>query len=221
MRFNHMLKILTETEGETIISNSYMYGIENYYYVYEKMVDSFFGGISDAVEKQKYNPSAKWNLLSHSDKKSSDLRPDTIVKKDGKTFIIDAKMYRYGHTHNPNHLPHTGSIQKQITYGDFIHKKLGDKYVRNVFVLPYDKTIESFVNDKYIDKQLKDNLVYIGEAYADWRVIEEKEDYDHVYTFLIDFNHLLNNYYLDDLKYIDKICEMVESKLINNIIDAI
>lgn len=55
MRFNHMLKIFKTTEGNKVVSNEYTYGIENYYYVFETMVDKLFDGIKES-EKKKYNP---------------------------------------------------------------------------------------------------------------------------------------------------------------------
>ena len=103
MRFNHMLKILKTTEGNKMISNKYTYGIKNYYYVFETMVDKLFDGIKES-EKKKYNPNGYWQLNNQDPRLASSLRPDTILKRDGATYILDAKMYQYGVTHNVNDL---------------------------------------------------------------------------------------------------------------------
>ena len=130
-------------------------------------------------------------------------------KKDDETFIIDAKMYQYGATHDIKDLPQTESMQKQITYGDYVYNVLGDKKVRNVFILPYDKNNEKFVNDPNLEKISDENLVYIGKAFVDWRSNEEHHDHDFIYTFMIDLNYLLKNYLLEKEKYISSIINFI------------
>ena len=46
-----------------------------------------------------------------------------------------------------NDLPETQSIQKQITYGDYVFNTLDksdNSKVRNAFILPYNKKLENF-----------------------------------------------------------------------------
>lgn len=193
LRFKHMLKILKNSEGENMISSSCSYGITNYHHVFEKMVDMFFGGLPDK-KKERYYPKGKWKFNKEYFVDSSPLRPDTIFIKNKKTYIIDAKMYQYGFSHNINDLPGTRSIQKQITYGDHAYNVLKEENVRNIFVLPYNKELLLFKQDndiKYFD--LSDSA-FIGDAYAPWRNDRPVKDYYHIYTFLIDFNYLLKNY---------------------------
>lgn len=197
-RFEHMLATLSNINSTGISSKNSTYGIKNYYYVFEKMVNSFFNGI-DEKELSKYNPVGTWHLINCEKHSSSELRPDTIVHKtrDGKqyTYILDAKMYKYGGLEHLDKkidgLPNTSSIQKQITYGDEV-KKI-EKYVRNAFILPYNKELDRFKygNDAImLDKQR--NLAYIGFATSSWR--KNDDDHTYVFSFLIDFNYLLNNY---------------------------
>lgn len=128
-RFEHMLATLSNINSTGISSKNSTYGIKNYYYVFEKMVNSFFNGI-DEKELSKYNPVGTWHLINCEKQSSSELRPDTIVHKtrDGKqyTYILDAKMYKYGGLEHLDKkidgLPNTSSIQKQITYGDEVKK---------------------------------------------------------------------------------------------------
>lgn len=209
MRFNHMLKILKTTEGNKMISNKYTYGIKNYYYVFETMVDKLFDGIKES-EKKKYNPNGYWQLNNQNPRLASSLRPDTILKRNGTTYILDAKMYQYGVTHNVNDLPETQSIQKQITYGDHVLNTLQNTKVRNAFVLPYNKKLDCFVNDPNTLKYNDGNLAYFGQAYTDWRNTEDSKDYEKVYAFGIDFNYLLENYNRPDFTIIDTLCKRIE-----------
>ena len=200
MRFNHMLKILKTTEGDKMISNKYTYGIENYYYVFETMVDKLFDGIKES-EKKKYNPNGYWQLNNQKKTQASVLRPDTILKRNAATYILDAKMYQYGVTHDVNDLPETQSIQKQITYGDHAFHKLKDEKVRNAFILPYNKRLEIFAEDPNTLKYNDGNLAYFGQAYTDWR--DEGRD----------FNYLLRNYRTADTDMIEKLCTVIENKI--------
>lgn len=209
MRFNHMLKILKTTEGNKVVSNEYTYGIENYYYVFETMVDKLFDGIKES-EKKKYNPNGYWQLNNQKPRLASSLRPDTILKRDGATYILDAKMYQYGVTQDVKDLPETQSIQKQITYGDYAYHNLNETKVRNAFILPYSKKLKCFVEDTNTLKYNDGNLAYFGQAYTDWRNIEDQKDYEKVYAFGIDFNYLLKNYNKPDYVIIDSLCSKIE-----------
>lgn len=212
IRFNHMLNILKTTEGDNMLSSHYSYGITNYYYVFETMVDMLFDGIS-GDEKKKYDPNGYWQLNGQSRFLASRLRPDTILKRNDKTYILDAKMYQYGATHDRSKLPETQSLQKQITYGDFVSNNLRDKNIRNAFILPYNKLLKSFINDPNAMKYNDSNLVYFGYAYVDWRDDEDFQDYDNIYAFGIDFNYLLNNYKNPDYEIINQFCEVIEENI--------
>lgn len=211
MRFNHMLKILNTSEGTKVSSNTYTYGIENYYYVFETMVDMLFDGL-DEKKKRQYNPNGYWQLNNQGEKKASSLRPDTILKRDGKTYILDSKMYQFGVTHKIEDLPETQSLQKQITYGDYVSKIDKTDKVRNAFILPYDKKKE-FDDNIDVVRYRDGDLAYVGEAHVDWRNDKSKTDYDNIYAYLIDFNYLLRNYKRVDYQMIDELCQSIEEKI--------
>ena len=211
MRFNHMLKILNTSEGTKVSSNTYTYGIENYYYVFETMVDMLFDGL-DEKKKGQYNPNGYWQLNNQGEKKASSLRPDTILKRDGKTYILDSKMYQFGVTHKIEDLPETQSLQKQITYGDYVSKIDKTDKVRNAFILPYDKKKE-FDDNIDVVRYRDGDLAYVGEAHVDWRNDKSKTDYDNIYAYLIDFNYLLRNYKRVDYQMIDELCQSIEEKI--------
>ena len=63
------------------------------------MIDKLFDGLKES-EKTKYNPNGYWQLNNQKAKKASELKPDTILKRNGATYILDAKMYQYGVTHD-------------------------------------------------------------------------------------------------------------------------
>lgn len=212
IRFNHMLNILKTTEGDNMLSSHYSYGITNYYYVFETMVDMLFDGIT-GDEKKKYDPNGYWQLNGQNRFLASRLRPDTILKRNDKTYILDAKMYQYGATHDRSKLPETQSLQKQITYGDFVSNNLRNKNIRNAFILPYNKCLKSFINDPGAIKYNDSNLVYFGYAYVDWRDDEDFQDYDNIYAFGIDFNYLLNNYKNPDYEIINQFCKVIEENI--------
>lgn len=216
IRFKHMLDILECIDDKELKKDKFQYYINNYYYVYEQMVDSIFGGVT-GKEKRKYNPSGHWYLLGEeSPKKASDLRPDTICIVEDEIYIIDAKMYKYGCTHDINDLPDTQSLQKQITYGEYVNNKFGKNgKVRNAFKLPYNKELKSFKSDVNIHRYNDSNLVYIGEGYVDWTDKNNKKDHERIFAFLIDFNYLINNYNYKTTMLkgmVDKITELLEIK---------
>lgn len=109
------------------------YGTSRFDFVWEYLIDSIFG-INDKVE---YYPSTAWNALSDSSSyKNRRLKPDSIMLHQGKTFILDAKYYPFGITKNPENLPGSADINKQITYGNFVALKYGGPPLFNVFLLP-------------------------------------------------------------------------------------
>ena len=170
-----------------------------------------FDGL-DEKKKRQYNPNGYWRLNNQDETKASSLRPDTILKRDGKTYILDSKMYQFGVTHKIEDLPETQSLQKQITYGDYVSKIDKTDKVRNAFILPYDKKKE--FNDNIDVIRYRDgDLAYIGEAHVDWRNDKSKTDYDNIYAYLIDFNYLLRNYKRADYQIIDELCQSIENKV--------
>ena len=93
----------------------YYFGTDRFEYVWESLIDFTFG----EDNKEDYFPRTSW-LISGGTTRNSALEPDTIMVVGGKVFVLDAKYYRYGHTKNAQHLPQSSSINKQITYGEYI-----------------------------------------------------------------------------------------------------
>lgn len=187
-RFTSMLEILT---GATISEGTeeFVYGVANYYYVFERMVNYLLGTVKDM---RIFNPSSNWYLLPNAFNPipSSNLRPDTILIRNSDVFILDSKFYRYGHTMNNDDLPDSTSIEKQITYASNIETskkeiegklKIKINHIYNAFILPYNAQKNSFSSS--------DIFTYIGFAKPDW--INGNPTYGNIHTFLIDLRYLL------------------------------
>ena len=183
-RLKNMLSII-EGLSDNQSGNELVYGVDSYAYIFERMINSIFGN----REASKFNPSADWYLKSkgYDPFASSDLRPDTILIHDKIAYVLDSKFYRYGYTADNKDLPETTSIQKQITYGDYIkNNKMGDEIqkIRNAFILPYNK-----YNNKL---GLNQTLEYIGYSKTDYR--KGTDDHEIIHAFLIDLKYVIQTW---------------------------
>lgn len=217
--FNDRKKLLLN-HMKRIISISYSfdseidlnYGTRRYEYAWEAMVNSTFG--TKSINISDYFPEAYWTLFNNDRKKDlSKLRPDSILKdeKNNKIYILDAKYYKFGITKKISDLPHTDSIQKQITYGDHIltnREKYGNidsNNIYNAFIIPYDKYDED--NKDY---NLSHNIEYCGFAESDWKEHNLKHSYEKVSLILVDFKYLLNCYYKKDKTDYERLMSLIE-----------
>lgn len=185
LRLQHLLKVIVGLDARDNESE-FVYGVDSYPYIFERMIDSIFGNIKDLRD---FNPKAKWQLVRNNflETNSSVLRPDTIIVKENDVFILDSKFYRFGYTGKEEDLPETTSIQKQITYGDYIKKnvtKIRIGHIYNAFLLPYDKTRTVFKSSN--------NIQYIGFAKSSWK--DNKENHELIHSFLIDLHHVVRTW---------------------------
>ena len=181
-RLQHLCLILSNISDEHD-TRSFEYGTYSFHVVFETMIDKIFGGLENTKD---YNPKGLWNLDAIIDEEfeSSQLRPDTILKEEKTTYIIDSKYYRFGVTNDKSDLPETQSIQKQITYAEDLLKKTSNEKIYNVFIMPYNKSSNKFGVDK--------NLFRIGKSYTSWH--DEGYNYEHIHTFLVDLRYVVDNY---------------------------
>lgn len=198
--FRSMMVILGYEE-ETSQKKDFRYGTSSFYHVWESMIDWVYG----ADNKENYFPKTKWRIGRRLYYKYP-LEPDSIMPYGKDIYILDAKYYKYGITGNPNDLPDTSSIHKQITYGEFIdrNKKLHtseDMQIYNAFLLPYATT-----NKIGID--FVGELGYIGEAYSDWK--ENKRTYERVEGILLDTKMLMELNSRQDMKKIQELASFIE-----------
>ena len=161
----------------------FKYGTNRFEYVWEKMIDKVFG----IKEKEHYFPKTTWSLTTGTKHDNDFLEPDSIMLVDGKVYVLDAKYYKYGWSGKPGHLPGSTSVNKQITYGEYIAEE--EKYmyngnhptVYNAFIMPYDAKGKTFYTEKHYH--------YIGAATSDWKTGEKT--YENIEGILLDIKYLM------------------------------
>lgn len=141
-------------------NKNFIYGTNNFHHIWESLVDQVYG----EKDKEKFYPKVYWKLKNQnlnqqklfdfSNSKFNSLCPDTIMitnrgKPGQKIFVLDSKYYRYGATKNPNHLPDSSSVVKQIAYAQYIEntnnkipkdvkKNITPQKIYNAFIMPSD-----------------------------------------------------------------------------------
>lgn len=200
--FKNMLAVLEQLDDDS--KTEFKYGTYRFEYVWEKMIDKVFG-ISEKID---YFPKTMWNLSENRKYDNAFLEPDSIMLYDGKVFVLDAKYYKYGWSGAPGHLPESTSINKQITYGEYIAES--DRFIRNgqhpvvynAFLMPYDSMGKRFPTEKPIH--------YIGTATSDWKTGNQK--YENVVGLLLDVKYLMGIDSRLDESEIMKLAAIIEEK---------
>ena len=171
--------------GQNGQNSRFFFGTTHFEYVWERLIDFNFG----VDNKNYYYPRTSWYLNTGGNHVKSALEPDTIMRLGKKIFILDAKYYRYGVSKDPSELPHSTSINKQITYGEYVatSQKFKDSngkspLVYNAFLMPFNRDGEYFRTDK--------NMLHIGEARGDWK--KTNALYERVQGVLLDVKWLMS-----------------------------
>lgn len=203
------MKAMIEFIDDRVMDRSYFFGTDNFEYVWEKIIDKVFG----APNKEDYFPKATW-VERHGAGKgipTHALIPDTImIYTDStgkeKVYILDAKYYRYGDTHKPDHLPESTSINKQITYGEYAEKEhsLANDSLFNAFLMPYNMNKNLF--------ETHDKFVNVAESYGEWR--SNTKNYEKIQGILIDVRYLLMNYLGNHDQDKEDLAKVIEQYLI-------
>ena len=209
--FSNLLDFINffDCESETKEAS---YGTNCFQVVWEKMVDSVFGTVGQTEKEKHFYPASRWNFTDGKPKQNAPLRPDTIMIAENpleqsgrKCFIIDSKYYSYktlrklDSEENESEqesvlvhgsIPGTDSIQKQITYAQYIDSEIKtfgsekrEKFrfrhsdIFNVFILPANN--------------IEEKLRYIGSATSDWH--DGSKNYHTVHAVTLDTKFLLKN----------------------------
>lgn len=184
----------------------FFFGTDRFEYVWEKMIDFNFG----IDGKDYYFPRTTWFLGAKGTHAKSALEPDTIMLtgEKGKVFILDAKYYKYGDTTDPADLPRSTSINKQITYGEYVatEAKFKDNngispIVYNAFLMPYNCCELPFRSGK--------NMLHIGEARGDWKT--SGAEYENVQGVLLDVKWLMSKCIRQNKKDISELASIIEN----------
>ena len=209
--FSNLLDFINffDCESETKEAS---YGTNCFQVVWEKMVDSVFGTVGQTEKEKHFYTGSRWNFTDGKPKQNAPLRPDTIMIAENpleqsgrKCFIIDSKYYSYktlrklDSEENESEqesvlvhgsIPGTDSIQKQITYAQYIDSEIKtfgsekrEKFrfrhsdIFNVFILPANN--------------IEEKLRYIGSATSDWH--DGSKNYHTVHAVTLDTKFLLKN----------------------------
>lgn len=204
--FINMLAIL-DFEGDEDKEKDFKFGTNRFEYVWEMMIDKVYG----IKEKSWYFPKTTWKLEKDYD--NANLEPDSIMLWNDKIYILDAKYYKYGQTKRPWDLPESTSINKQITYGEYVaeNKKFEEKHgkdrqVYNAFIMPFDSNSSLWKTD--------DKYLCIGDAVSDWK--SGKQLYEHIWGILLDVKSLMKNKGQQDQDEIAELATCIEA-MINKI----
>lgn len=184
-----MLKYMDEKSSE----KQYFFGTDFFERIWEKMIDKAFG----IEDKDQYFPRTRWLLDYGPNRTKTPLQPDTIMIYNGKVYVLDAKLYRYGYSGNPDHLPNGPDINKQITYGEYIERAKGvsSDNLYNAFIMPFNREDNTFFemgSDGNPIPCVTDNIGNIGEAVGDWK--PDPKNYERVQGIVIDTRFLMYNY---------------------------
>lgn len=206
--FQAMIQMLEYLDSEND-NKQYYFGTDRFEYVWEKLIDEVFGIRS----KEEFFPRTKWKLKFNENRVNHALEPDTIMICDDKIYVLDAKYYRYGITGKAIHLPDSSSINKQITYGEYIDKcqELKDKYgelpIYNAFLMPFNRNENPFfVSEDY--------FLNIGEAISEWK--NDTKLYERVQGIVLDIRFLMNNYTGSHKSKIRKLAKAIDEGLAKN-----
>lgn len=208
MLFQSMISMIEYLDEQTNDKQFY-FGTDRFEYIWEKLVDQVFG----IKNKEEYFPRTQWSLRFADQRLNSALEPDSIMIWNDRLYVLDSKYYRYGVTGNPAHLPESSSINKQITYAEYIASQerfkthYGDPVpVFNAFIMPYNKSDNQF--------QTHDFFASIGEATSTWKT--NNIPYERVQGIMVDTRFLLHNYYGSHTSKIMKMAETIDRALAGN-----
>lgn len=150
----HMIDFLENDGDEKDTSSFKEYKTKYFMNIWEDMLNDVLGN----DDPSKYYPKAIWEI-DGKETNASNLRPDIILNSDEKTYVIDAKYYKYGITELIEHLPQSSDINKQMLYSEYIKKNTGRKSY-DAFILPYKSNTKNtfqFVGNAMLENGVYDN----------------------------------------------------------------
>lgn len=197
--FRNMLAILEEEDDPDAPAN-YRYGTHRFEYVWESMIDKVFG-----IEgKAAFFPKTRW-ILSEKEYGNANLEPDSIMLWQDKLYVLDAKYYKFGVTKKASDLPGSTSINKQITYGEYIaeQRNFKNENIYNAFLMPFDS----------VDPKWKgaSDLLSIGMAISSWK--SNEKTYEKIQGILVDVKYLMSISVRGNESEIERLASCIESAL--------
>lgn len=195
--FKSMLNIILDESEYGLDVKGFTFGTTKFEYIWQCLVDSVFG----IENKSSYFPRTYWKLLENEKRINYPLMPDTIMLHDGNIYILDAKYYQYGYTRNIKDLPGSDSINKQITYGEYIAKnkinKNSSTKIYNAFIMPFSAY-----------RWQTGMKVYIGEAFGNWK--NGDNEYEKVKGIMIDVKYLMEISGMRNVRAINELASLIK-----------
>lgn len=200
--FRNMLAIIDE-EYDPKAPLSFRYGTNRFEYVWEALIDRVYG-----IEgKAAFFPKTTW-LVGETSYNNASLEPDSIMLWNGNVYVLDAKYYKFGATKHMTDLPESTSINKQITYGEYIasaevfKKQFGEEFkIYNAFLMPFDANSPIWKGSN--------DVIRIGESISNWK--SNEETYQRIQGIVVDVKHLMRITVHRDESEIMKLAACIES----------
>lgn len=215
--FKNMLDIILYLDSSTDKEN-FIFGTNNFHHIWEQLVDSVYG----EKDKEKFYPKVYWHLngskadfsFGNSEKRNS-LRPDTIMiqnrgKPEQKIFVLDSKYYQYGATKNPNHLPDSASVVKQLAYAEYIdNTEIRSKLPEDVrFFIKSGNIYNAFIMPA--DNESPENIGFVSADYALPQDSEQAEKpYHQIYGILLDIRTLMHSHRPHNIQAIAELAQKI------------
>ena len=215
--FKNMLDIILYLDSSADKEN-FIFGTNNFHHIWEQLVDSVYG----EKDKEKFYPKVYWHLngskadfsFGNSEKRNS-LRPDTIMiqnrgKPEQKIFVLDSKYYQYGATKNPNHLPDSASVVKQLAYAEYIdNTEIRSKLPEDVrFFIKSGNIYNAFIMPA--DNESPENIGYVSAEYVLPQDSEQAEKpYHQIYGILLDIRTLMHSHRPHNIQAIAELAQKI------------
>lgn len=215
--FKNMLDIILYLDSSADKEN-FIFGTNNFHHIWEQLVDSVYG----EKDKEKFYPKVYWHLngskadfsFGNSEKRNS-LRPDTIMiqnrgKPEQKIFVLDSKYYQYGATKNPNHLPDSASVVKQLAYAEYIdNTEIRSKLPEDVrFFIKSGNIYNAFIMPA--DNESPENIGFVSADYALPQDSEQAEKpYHQIYGILLDIRTLMHSHRPHNIQAIAELAQKI------------
>ena len=124
-------------------------------------------------------------------------------------YILDAKYYKYGATKYAGDLPQSSSINKQITYGEYLalKRKIEKKnyQIYNAFIMPFDSKRPDW------EERGASDIINIGEAVSEWKSNKDHK-YEIIQGILLDTKYLMNLVVERDNQEIQKLADAISGR---------
>lgn len=204
------MKSMLEYQDEKTSERQFYFGVDEFDNVWEKLIDTAFG----EKDKDQYFPRTRWLLDYGKIKEKKPLIPDTIMIYNNKYYVLDAKCYRYGWTGIPDDLPNGTSINKQITYGEYLEvsKSINNDSLFNAFIMPFNMAKNYF--------NISEPIGNIGEAIGDWRYKPQMKNYERIQGIVMDTRYLMYHYVGNNTRDKVTLSECIEKVLSRSAVPA-